>query len=303
MTRLSFTVLLLLATHFNCDALSFEKYLKANGVEINEGFIKDNVRFYLNRRSGKEGLFWHDGSIFSQKGKEYTGLKLKFNTIDNTINILHDEKFYRIAPQSMTGFSIIENGKKRLFRKGFFENRVHKINADFFGPSKEVHKYILKFKSIDNFNFQKFQVDKKEGKGGKIKLTFDSPSDFSSRNFQAYLEKNENINRVKVNMKETGLEPGVFYEVLAEGDNGYLLKLFSKKSIESNSVSVIQHSYSVTFDKFKYYVAKPDKKIRQVVFLKSSVNQAHQFLGIKRTKKIGTIRGEERLTKYMKTIL
>ncbi len=284
-------------------AQSITDYVKSHAIEVNEEFIQKNVRFYLNRRAKNGNLNWFDGSVISTDGTEYKGLKLKFNTIDNSVNIKLDSRFYRINSPGLTGFKIINKNKFREFRKGFTESRVHVISATYSCNSIELLKHLTSFIGIDEFNILDFEMANKDGKNNGLYIRLLSPSVNSTQNLQAYLLANQDIEDVQIELKELGMDDNIFFEIIADGDNGMLLKRYSKRSTQSDAVSLVKNSNVVTFDKFEYYLSNPNNGIRPIYLNKKSIKKAIKYTGINKTRRVPMFVNEKKLIVLFNKIL
>ncbi len=259
----------------------------------------------MNHRFKDDELYWHDGSIISNDGKEYKDLKIKYNTIDNSINVKLDDRYFRIHSHRIIGFDLKAKGRVHIFRRGFNENRKHELTAFYTIGATETLQYLTEYENISNFKILRLETNKKKKSDGDLNIQFYSPSNNASYAFQSYLKKNHGIMDVSVNTNGTGIDESRFFEVLAEGKQGKLLKLHSKRSGQSESVSLakVPDPTVVTFDKHSYFLSNDENDIQPIFLNKKSVKKALDFTEIEFGKRISSIRSEKKITAFFNKIL
>lgn len=285
------------------EAQSLSEFLTADAKEVTKESIQENLRFYLNRHYKKEKMHWFDGTIISKKGMKYEDLKIKFNIIDNSVNIKNGVKYYRIFSHSLNGFNLIDKNGMREFKRGYSESRIHTVKAFYNISTNEAMIHLMGFNEMESVKILKLEANKKMMTDGELFMEIISPSTKATYDLQAHILKREGFWNVQVETKGKGLDKSVFFEIIQTGNKASLLKYHTKKSTETENVSLADHSVQNTFDKSNYYLSDKDNNIRYFYLNKKSIKKALEFAGVKVPKKMPFIRNERKLVSFLRKII
>ncbi len=284
-------------------AQPLSSFLDAKGALASREYLTDNISYFLDPRFRRDEIFWYDGTMTTAEGVCHEGLKLKFNTIENTLYLKQKGQYYRLSTYSLRSFTLEDEGRQRHFIKGFGEKHEYVLSAIFRGNPSEVLKYLADFEQRDSFQLTAFDTSWKPSDGGSLALRLQSSSIHPVHNLKGYLEDNPNFNKVKLESETTEADEQGFFEVLAKGRRGKLLIQHSKKLARSGGLSLVKNHKVITFDERTYFLANQQKEIRQVFFTKRSVKKALQALGIAPPRRICSVRNEGRLAECLRKIL
>lgn len=278
-------------------------FLRSNAVRVDQGFIRQYISFFLNHRYHKGEIFWFEGAIIAKNEERYDHLRLKFNTIDNSLYLHIEDQFYRIISSGLKEFILYDKGSKRRFVKGFGEIHIHLISASYYTNAIEVIKYLAEYPQADDFRILELSTIENEPNNGSLIIRIRSGGIKPVYALQRYLGQQPGMGGVQIESGVPQFDENTFFEVLVDGKEAQLLKLNYKQSSQSESISLVKQSDFFTFNKFTYYLSDRDENIRRLQFSRKSVRKALSFANVDFTGDIPSVRKEKQLVSWLGKIL
>jgi len=262
------------------NSSSLDDFLRENATKVEEKIIHKSIRFFLdthfNRRT--EQVIWLDGSLRTVQGEFYENLKMKFNTITNTIYIKNGASIYRIVSYQIESFTIMDEKKEKTFQHGYALKHQNSINAYCDISATRVMKMLINFERFDQIVIDEL-VSSQAKNLLTLKInTFDRELIYE---LGKYLGNHVGIDDVKIESDELTVHENTFMEVLFENKKFLLLKHNFKNVSQNKSTSIVtSHEQNFVFEKNYYYLSNANNVILQMFFTESSIKELFAFAGV-----------------------
>lgn len=297
---------ILLFTYYSFAQVSkdetLKSFVKLNAFETSEVEIIEEIVFFLNNSySKKKGIQWSNGSITTSKNKSYDKVLLKFNVIDNTLFLKHEDRFYRFSSEAVSSFEIIIKGENRTFLRGYHTKKQHMITGNFRVTPMEIMEQITSFPEAHQISIESVEIDHK-GKEGRFTITSTIYGLDLVYQLQSHLRNHADIYNVKIDTEIQSINEGIFFEKLFVAEEFELIKMNSKKLSVGGSVSLVKTGQQPVFEDLSYYVANHNMDIFPIVFSKKAVVEALSKCGVQLNKSLASVNGEKNLIKALKQL-
>ncbi len=286
---------------------SFNEYLATAGIKVKKETIAENLGYFINYEgyfvkpdvnNKKNKLKWFEGSITNKKGEVFTNLQLKFNTINNSLYVKENDKFYKLSQFRLSEFTLVDNGKERRFSKGFVIPLTTGISMEFEMKAPEFLRFLMAYENFDELEIASLTLGSQD-QMGRIDIEINESTTVDISSLKSYLLSREGIKNVKMNSESTDTNANTYFEVLKDYGNFSLLKWNSKRLSTTEVVALAKNPNVQVFKEETYYFSNDNNEIYKFVFAKKSIQKSLEFVGVTKTQTLPSFPNEKKLLNWL----
>ncbi|MEQ9402912.1 MAG: hypothetical protein RIM99_04950 [Cyclobacteriaceae bacterium] len=279
---------------------SINQFLKLGATQVKEQTLEDNLGYFINNDFYKNDkqFTWLKGSVTASSGELYENVRIKFNTINNSVYLKNDDKIYRISSSRILEFSIMENDQERKFRKGFIVAKTTQIAIQFDMKSPEFLRILMSFVHFDKLDITNLTLGNKGG-SGSINIELRPGLSNYAQSLKHYLNGHDGVEEVKLQSSESDTNENTFFEVLFEHEKFHVLKWNYKKISAHEAVALAKNSITRVFEEESYYFSNENDEISRFIFSRRSIHKGLTFAGVDNGMKPPAVRNERKLLSWL----